>query len=159
MSLREQVRNAVDSGDIETLESIVSKEPKALRHLMGLMYDLNEERRKVGIAGIAAAARYHPKLAKKVITHLVYAMGKDAGAYVPTAPEVLRAIAEENPELLVPVASDLIRLVSDISLNEGVCDILRAVSRRCPGAVGRDLSAALKRRYIEGEHCGDNTPR
>lgn len=145
MNLRERVQSAVAENDLSKLEEIVKKEPRAVRYLMGLMYELDDSVRKIAATGIALSAKHHPKLAKNVINRLIWAMNNDAGANSVYAPEVLKAIANVKPEFLLPVVPDLVRSSADSSLQQGLCDTLRIIKDKCPGEVGKSLGAALKK--------------
>lgn len=145
MNLRGRVRDAVAKNDLKEIEEIVKKEPKAVRYLMGLMYELDDSVRKTAADGIAFSTKYHPKLAKTIINRLIWAMNNDAGSNSLYAPEVLRAIAEVRPEFLLPVVPDIVRSASDTSLYQGLYDTLRRVADKCPGKVGKSLSDALKK--------------
>ena len=154
LSLRERLLEAVDTGDLEALEAIVSDEPRSLRYLVGLMYRQNRETRRIGARGIALASRYHPKMVKKIVQRLIWAMTDESCTYIPAAPEVLLAIAEEKPELLAPVAPDLIRLSADTSLNQGLCDTLRRIAKHCPGTIGQGMTKTLNERFRQGGRSG-----
>ena len=154
MSLRKKVLDAVDKGDLQSLEAIVSHEPRSLRYLIGLMYRPDEQMRKIGAQGIALASRYYPKMVRQIIHRLIWAMTDDSCTYIPAAPEVLLAIADEKPELLAPVAPDLIRLSTDTSLNQGLCDTLRRVAKRCPGTIGQGMTRTLNEHFRQGGSIG-----
>jgi hypothetical protein len=79
-------------------------------------------------------------MVQNIIRRLVWAMNDESGTNAATAPEVLQAIADEMPELLLPVLPDLVRLSADPGLREGLAAALRTVSRRCPGEIGRQLA-------------------
>jgi hypothetical protein len=159
LSLKQKMKAVIDSNDLAKLETLVAEEPRTLRFLIKLMYDLDEKRRSFGVAGIRMVAKYHPKQTETLVRRLIWAMGGDSGAYVPNAPQVLMAIAEESPELIVPHTSELVQLSNDANLKEGVCGILRSVVSRCPGKIGRVMSDSLKKRYLEGEGCGHSRDR
>jgi hypothetical protein len=142
--LRARTREAVRSGDVEEL---VAKEPRAVRYLLGLTYHQNEELRKAAARGVAIAARYHPKLVENVVRRLIWAMNDESGTNAVTAPEVLEAIAREQPELLLPVVPDLTRLAADLGLHDGLAKTLHIVADRCPGKVGERLGESLNRRF------------
>ncbi len=144
MSLRERTREAVRSGDVEEL---VAKEPRAVRYLLGLTYHQNEELRKEAARGVAIAARYHPKLIQNVVRRLIWAMNDESGTNAVTAPQVLEAIACEQPEMLLPVVPDMTRLAADLGLHDGLAKTLRIVSSRCPGKVGERLGESLNQRF------------
>ena len=145
MNTRTRIRDAVAEKNLETIEEIVKKEPRAVRYLMGLMYELDDSVRKIAAEGIALSSKHHPKLAKNVINRLIWAMNNDAGANSPFAPEVLKAIAGVKPELLLPVVSDIVRCSTDSSLQQGLYDTLRIVKEKCPGEIGKILGAELKK--------------
>jgi hypothetical protein len=153
MSLRDDMRAAVTGGDIDAIEALAAEHPRAIRYLVGLMYRPDDGIRRVGARGIALAARHHPRVVKKIIERLLWAMNEESNTYAPAAPEVLLAIAEETPELLVPVAADLVRLSRDANLSQGLGDTLRRIGERCPGEVGQALTKSLNRRLKQGG-CG-----
>ena len=150
MRLRDKILSAVEKGDIDAIETIVAAEPRSIRYLVGLIYRPDKNIRQIGARGIALASHTHPQMVKKVVLRLIWAMNEDACTYIPTAPEVLRAIADENPKLLVPVAPDLVRLCKDTSLTQGLCDTLRRVAEQCPGEIGQGMTKALNRRIRQG---------
>jgi hypothetical protein len=157
--LRDQAREAVVSGDFERLEEILVGEPRVVRHLIGLMYVLDENVRGNCTQALVLAARHYPKLVERVIKSLVWSMDQRSGTFAPSAPEVLKAIAEEKPELLVPVMPDLVRLAGDTSLGEGLSDTLRVVAEKFPGELGRRLAKSLDSRLKYGDQIDIATRR
>jgi hypothetical protein len=150
VSLRDQVRHAIEqgqSGQLEAMEELVAEEPRAVRHLLGMTYHPESAKRNVAARGLALASRYHPKLVQEVVRRLVWAMNDESGTNALTAPEVIQAIAEEEPKLLVPLVPDLTRLAGDPGLQSGISAALKTVSRRCPGEVGESLSRSLRKRF------------
>jgi hypothetical protein len=143
VSLRDRIREAIAAGRFGEIETIVSKEPRMVRHIMGLIYGLDEGVRKNCAEALAIAARYHPNLVKRLVENLVWAMDQRSGTYAPAVPEILKVIAAEQPELLIPVIGELVRLAGDASLSQGLCDTLRTVARRCPGELGQRLGKSL----------------
>ena len=142
------------NADIDAVEALVAEKPRSIRYLVGLMYRPDENVRRIGAKGIALASCHHPRIVKKIISRLVWAMNAESNTYAPTAPEVLFAIAEEKPELLLPVATDLIRLSTDSSLTQGLCDTLRRIAERCPGQVGPELTKSLNSHLKQGGRRG-----
>ncbi len=92
----------------------------AIRYLVGMSYNADPEIRKTATRGIALAARHHPKRVQEVVRRLIWAMNDESATNALTAPEVLEAIAEETPELLLPMVPDLTRLAADPGLHEGL---------------------------------------
>jgi hypothetical protein len=148
--LRNEVRQVVESGrsgDFEPLEKLVAGNPRAVRHLLGLSYHPDPGKRRVAGQGLAIASKYHPKLVQEVIRRLVWAMNDESGTNALTAPQVLQSIAEEKPELLLPVVPDLTRLSADPGLRDGLAAALKEVTDRCPGKVGESLTLSLRKRF------------
>jgi hypothetical protein len=138
--VHEVVYHGAGNGGIEEL---VSQEPRAVRYFLGMSYHSDPDVRKIAIKGIAVAARHHPELVQKIVRQLVWAMNDESATNALTAPEVLQAIADERPELLLPMVPDLTRLAADPGLAEGLAKTLKTVVRRCPGKVGKSLSRSL----------------
>lgn len=147
MSLRDQVRAAVRQGRMDELERLAD-DPRAVRHLMRQMYEFDEGVRTMAARGIALMARRHPRLRADILKRLIWAMDNDSGTNAPNAPEVVLAIAEDDPEALVPVVADLVRLAGDQTLYDGLAAALELVVRQCPGAVGHGISRALNQKKI-----------
>ena len=146
MSLKTRTHTAVRNGSDDELERLVSEEPGAVRDALGLTYHAERGIRKRAARAVALASRRHPAMVQNVIRRLVWAMNDESGTNAATAPEVLQAIADENPELLLPMLPDLVRLSADPELSEGLATALRTVSRRYPGEIGRQLAVSLNER-------------
>ena len=146
MSLKTRTHTAVRNDSDDELERLVSEEPGAVRHALGLTYHAERGIRKRGARAPGLASRRHPAMVQDVIRRLVWAMNDESGTNAATAPEVLQAIAAENPELLLPMLPDLVRLSADPELSEGLAAALPAVSRRYPGEIGRQLAVSLNER-------------
>jgi cobyrinic acid a,c-diamide synthase len=144
--LRREVEQLVAHGELEKLDTLVSENPRAIRYLLGLSYRPDEEIRSVAARGIALAGKHHPGLVQNVIRRLVWAMNEESGANALTAPVVLQAIAEEQPELLLPMVPDILRLAADNGLYDGLARTLHMVREGCPGKLGKSLSNALNER-------------
>jgi hypothetical protein len=155
VSLRAQVKEAVEQGRLEALELLVAREPRAVRFLLGLSYRPEAEVRAAAAAGIGFAARHHPRLVQGVARRLVWAMNDESGTNALTAPEVLQAVARERPKLLLPLVPDLVRLAGDAGLHQGLSETLRILSALCPGQVGERLEQELNKRLFEGDSGED----
>jgi cobyrinic acid a,c-diamide synthase len=152
--LRREVERLVVNGEVDELDALVSENPRAIRYLLGLSYRPDEKIRKVAARGIALAGKYHPGLVQNVVRRLVWAMNEESGANALTAPVVLQAIAEEQPELLLPMVPDIIRLAADNALYDGLARTLHLVKEGCPGKLGKSLSDALNKQIRRGEPHG-----
>ncbi len=158
MTIRQALLQAVHKQDIDGVEAIVAKDKKAIRYLMGMIYDPNKEKLEMASLGIARAAKHHPEFVKKMLDRLLWAMDANSGTNALVVPVVLKAIANERPELLVPIVPDLGRIAAtDTSLHDGIYDTVRIVIERCPGKVGQKLAREVDKRIKKGKHCADGS--
>jgi hypothetical protein len=145
MNLRAQVQELVANGDSERLGALVAEEPRAIRHLVGCTYQADEKIRGIACQAIGRAARHHPDLVQQVVRRLVWAMNDESGTHSLTAPEVVKAVAVECPELLLPVVPDLTRLAADEGLHERLAEVLGLLAEKFPGSVGRGIEGSLNK--------------
>ncbi len=151
MSLRERVRGLVEQGELDAIDELVAEQPRAVRHLLALTYHADTNTRKVAARTVALASRHHPSLVQGITRRLVWAMNDESGTNALSAPAVIVEISRENPELLLPVVPDLIRLAGDEGLNEGLAEALSTIAEACPGKVGKGLQKSLNDRIRGGE--------
>ncbi len=159
MNLRTHVREMVENGKLDEIDMLLGVEPRALRYLVSLTYRSEPEVRQVACQGVARAARYHPDLVQQVVRRLVWAMNDESGTNALTAPEVVKAIAEERPEILLPLVPDLVRLASDEGLKDGLADVLKTVTDSFPGEVGQGIQDSLNKRFAKKSKRGKKNGR
>ena len=94
---------------------------------------------------IGRAGHHHPITVQQVVRRLVWAMNDESGTNALTAPEVVRAVADQTPELLLPLVPDLSRLAADEGLHEGLAEILEILVEKYPGSVGRGIQETLNK--------------
>jgi hypothetical protein len=150
VKLRDRIKTAVANRDAEELEAAVAESPRCLRHLMGMTYDVDPEVRALAARGIAIAARFHPRKVKEQVERLVWSMDNRANTNAVGAPDVLRAIAEEHPDMLLPLVADLARLARQPLLQDGIAAVLQTLTDKKPGEVGRRMSADLTEKMHSG---------
>lgn len=143
MGVRERVADAVRQSRFDDLAAVVAADKRALRHLLALTYRPEPALRAAAARGLALASRHHPKLVQEVARRLVWAMNDESGTHALTAPEVLRAIAEESPELLLPLVPSLLSLTADPGLREALVDVVRIVAKHDPKATVDGMSRAV----------------
>jgi hypothetical protein len=132
MSLRARVETAIRGHDTEALEALVAEDARVLRHLASMTYDSDAGVRAAAAHAIARAAGHHPGQVSELVRRLVWAMNDESGTNSRTAPEVIWAIALEQPELLLPMLPDLARLTADEQLRPLLLSAVRAVAERYP---------------------------
>jgi len=145
MNLKTQVLELVAAGETDALDELVAAEPSAIRFLVGCSYRVDALEREVACRAIGRAGRHHPLVVQQVVRRLVWAMNDESGTNALTAPEVVKAVADETPELLLPLVPDLTRLAADDGLHARLAEILKILAAKYPGSVGRGIEDSLNR--------------
>ena len=130
-----------------------------MRYLVGLTYRPEPEIRANACRGVALAARYHPDLVQQVTRRLIWAMNDESGTNALTAPEVVKAIADERPEILLPLVPDLTRLSIDEGLRDTLAEVLQILADAFPGEVGRGIQDSLNKRFRKKAKRGKRNGR
>jgi hypothetical protein len=143
VSARERVAEAVRVRRLDDLEAVVAADKRAVRYLVALTYRPEPAVRATAARGLALASRHHPKLVQEVARRLVWAMNDESGTHALNAPEVLRAIAEESPELLLPLVPSLLSLTGDSGLREALVEVVRIVARHDPKSTVTGMVRAI----------------
>jgi len=141
--LRERVLAAVRDRDVDELERVIAGDRRAVRHLVGVTFRSDPESREIAARGLAIAARCHPTAIRETVRRLIWAMNEESGTNAIWAPDALRAIAAEAPELVLPVVPDLMRLAADPSLRDRVTEIARIVAARYPSDAAERVERTL----------------
>jgi hypothetical protein len=143
-NLRERVMAAIQRGRIDELESLLREEKPALRCLVSLSYHPDPTVRTMAARGIGLASRHHPTRVAETLRRLIWAMNEESGTNATAAPDVFRAVAEERPELLLPLLGDLMRLSADPTLHDALVEISRTVAKSDPVGAAHSVAAALR---------------
>jgi hypothetical protein len=134
MTLRARVETAIRGHDTAAIEALVAEDARVLRHLTSMTYDTDDQVRAAAAHAIARAAHHHPQQVSELVRRLVWAMNDESGTNSQTAPEVIWAIALEQPSLLVPMLPDLARLTADKELRPLLVSAVRTVAERFPSS-------------------------
>jgi hypothetical protein len=134
MSMRERVAAAIRGQDATAIEALIAENARVLRHLTSMTYDTDEQVRAAAARAIARAAHHHPQLVAELVRRMVWAMNDESGTNSQTAPEVILAIASEEPSVLLPMMPDLFRLSAEKELRPLLLAALRAVAERYPSS-------------------------
>ncbi len=159
MNLRLHVQEMIEGGKLDELDLLLPVEPRAVRYLVGLTYRPEPEIRANACRGVALAARYHPDLVQQVTRRLIWAMNDESGTNALTAPEVVKAIADERPEILLPLVPDLTRLSIDEGLRDTLAEVLQILADAFPGEVGRGIQDSLNKRFRKKAKRGKRNGR
>ncbi len=135
MNLRARVETTIRAEDATAVDALVAEDARILRHLISMTYHTDDRIRAAAARAIARAARHHPLQVSELVRRLVWAMNDESGTNSHTAPEVISAIALEQPDLLLPMVPDLGRLAADEELRPLLLSALRTVAKRYPSSV------------------------
>lgn len=148
MNLNDHVRELVSDDRLDELDILLPLEPRAIRHLVSMTYHPDAGIRTRACRGVALAARHHPAKVEQVVRRLVWAMNDESGTNALTVPDVILAIAQERPEVLLPFVPDLTRLSLDPGLAAGLKTALKTMKETRPGAVGGEIQDSLNARFL-----------
>ncbi len=143
MSARGAIVEAVQEHRLDDVAELVKSDPRTVRQLVALTYRPEPDVRATAARGLALAGHHHPRLVQEVARRLVWAMNEESGTHAVTAPEVLRAVAEETPELLRPLVPNLLRLTRDARLRDALVEVVRTVARHDPKAAVNGMARAI----------------
>ncbi|RLB58995.1 MAG: hypothetical protein DRI34_03235 [Deltaproteobacteria bacterium] len=113
MGLKKEVSRVIANGSEQQLQELVEQHAGAVRHLLALTYQADSVVRERAAHGVALAGHHHPRLVRRVIERLLWAMNDESGTNAQTAPLVLRAIARETPQLLETAVPELNRAAQE----------------------------------------------
>jgi hypothetical protein len=156
--LKERVLAAVESRDAGELEALIASDRRAVRHLVGFTFCDDAGARRIAAHGLAFAGRRHPAVVGEIVRRLTWAMNEESATNAVWAPDALRAIAEEAPELLLPVIPDLLRLSADPALRERLTETARLVAARYPAEAAGRMERSLAD-CMRGERHGRGRER
>jgi hypothetical protein len=124
MALKEEVRQLLQHGREQSLADLVAADRRALRPLLGRLWDPDDiiRRRAANAVGIAAAA--HPGLGVEVIRRLLWALNDESATNGVYGIPALAEIGRRAPEMLAPYVSALVSMAWDTGLR---LEIVRAL--------------------------------
>jgi hypothetical protein len=141
------VVEAVQNQRLDDVAELIKSDPRTVRQLVALTYRPEPDVRATAARGLALAGHHHPRLVQEVARRLVWAMNEESGTNAVTAPEVLRAVAAETPDLLRPLVPNLLRLTRDARLRDALVDVVRLVAQDDRRSVVNSMARAIA-------HCG-----
>jgi hypothetical protein len=152
MGLRELVMELLQSADSSRLERLAANEPRAVRHLVGRLWDPDRRVRQLAAAAVGAAAAVHRELGHDVLKRLVWALNDESATNGIYGLAAIGEIGARDPELardfLGPVAS----LARDAGLRSAIFRALGRVAETAPELVEpllAELGAWLDREDAE----------
>lgn len=135
----------MEDRDLDRLVALVEENVRALRHVVGLTYKPEAELRELATSCLARVAKVHPDEMEEVVLRLVWAMHEEAATNGVTVPPVLRAIAQAEPALVLPMLPELFRLTKDPALRDGLAATIKILSQNFPEEVAQTLGETVTR--------------
>jgi len=126
MGLREDVVQLFRASDATSLERLAAAEPRAMRYLIGRLWDPDDDVRQLAAVAVAASAASHPDLGRDVVRRLVWALNDEAATNGSYGLLALGEIGARDPDLILDVVGPIASLAWDGGLRPG---ILRALIR------------------------------
>jgi hypothetical protein len=108
------------------LEQLAVEQPRAMRFLVGRLWDTDDEIRRRAAAGIGAAAAAHRELGRDVVRRLVWGLNDESATNGVYGLAAIGEIGARDPELIEPFVGPVASYAWDDGLRP---EILRALGR------------------------------
>jgi len=135
MGLKGRVMELLRSGDELHLGALASREPRAVRFLLGRLWDVDETLRRRAARALGVVAAAHPEIGTDLIRRLMWALNDESatnGLYgIPAVAE----IGFNDAELVAPFIAPLASLSWDDGLRREVIGALTRIAEAAPEAV------------------------
>jgi len=125
----------LESGDVADLERLVRQDRRALRHLVGRLWDADEQVRRRAAGALGVAAEAHPDLALEVARRLVWALNDESTTNGVHGLVALGEMGHRNPTLLAPLIGPIASRVWDAGLRPAIVRAMCRIAERAPDLV------------------------
>lgn len=126
MGLKKMVMELFRAGDVDGLNGLLSREPRAMRHLVGRLWDNDEQVRDLAAKGLGHAAAVHPDQARDLVRRLIWALNDESAMNGVYGLAALGEIGAQAPELMMKFVAPMASYLWDQGLRT---EILRALLR------------------------------
>ena len=139
MALGKEVRELLQQGREEALAELAVANPRALRPLVGRLWDPDGEIRQRAARAIGQVAAAHPDRGTEVIRRLMWALNDESATNGVYAIPALGEIGRRAPGLMTHHVPALVSMARDEGLRGEILRALRAVARAAPTLVAGEL--------------------
>jgi hypothetical protein len=139
MSLNKEVRELLQQGREDAVAELATANPRALRPLVGRLWDPDREIRLRAARAVGHAATAHPDLGVEVIRRLMWALNDESGTHGVHGIPALGEIGRRAPEMLAPYIPALVSMAMDSGLRLEVLRALTAIAEPAPQLVADHL--------------------
>ncbi len=117
------------AADIDGLENLVTSEPRTIRHLLGRLWDDDEQKRSLAARALGAAAVAHPEQARDLARRLLWALNDESGMNGASGLAALGEMAARAPELMAPFVAPMASYLWDEGLRSEILYALRRMAQ------------------------------
>ena len=135
MGLKGRVMELLRVGDEQALDTLVADEPRAIRFLVGRLWDPDVETRRRSARAIGVAAASHPEIGIEIMRQMMWALNDESAMNGLYGIPALAEIGVRCPELIAPFVAPLASLVWDDGMRLEILSALRRLAEAHPGLV------------------------
>jgi HEAT repeat protein len=150
MRLSQEVRELLQQGRENALAELTVANPRALRPLVGRLWDPDGEIRHLAARAVGRAAAAHPDRGVEVIRRLMWALNDESATNGIHAIPALGEIGRRAPEMLAPYVPALVSMTGDASLRLALLEALGAVAESAPHLIAGHVDRLATR--IDDSH-------
>jgi hypothetical protein len=126
MGLKGEVMELLRQKDAEGLERLVAVNPRAVRPLVGRLWDVDADMRRLAAQALGEAAARHPDLGRELLRRLLWALNDESATNGKYALPAIGEIGRRSPRIAAPFIGPMVSYMWDDNLRLG---ILRALCR------------------------------
>lgn len=139
MGLKEEVMELLRQGREDSLADLVAADRRAVRPLIGRLWDAEPAIRTRAAAALGRAAAAHPGLAVEVARRLFWSLNDESATNGVYGIPALGQIGRRAPDAFEPFVAPLVSLAWDDGLRLEILRALLAVAEAAPGMVAPHL--------------------
>jgi hypothetical protein len=136
--------------DTTRIELIAASDRRAMRHLLGRLWDSDGGLRRAASIGVGAAAAAHPDLGLDIVRRLMWALNDESGMNGIFGIAALGEIGARDPELIEPFVGPLASYSWDDGLRLEILKALVRIASTAPRIVAPHLHRL--ERHLEPEN-------
>ena len=121
--------------DVAGLERLVRSDRRALRHLVGRLWDADERTRRRAAEAVGVAAEAHPDLALDVARRLIWALNDESATNGVYGLPALGEMGHRNPQVMAPLVGPIASYAWDEGLRLEVVRAMCRIAERAPELV------------------------
>lgn len=144
MALKEEVMELLRQGRDEALAELAASNRKALRPLMGRLWDTDPEIRRRAASAVGRAAVTHEELGIDIIRRLLWALNDESATNGVFGIPALGEIGRRSPAMLAPYVPALVSMARDEGLRPELLRALLAVAGTDPRQVAPHMEALTR---------------